>query len=155
TVSLPAIPINLAVDDFNGDGKTDLAAGHSTPAMLSVLLGNGDATFQAAVTYPTAQNPTSLVSADINGDGGLDLVVSDGPTIGILQGGGDTPRRAPSSHPLPIPFSSHLIPADFNGDGRTDLETSTYVLLGTTTTVTPTAGTPQSTAVGTQFPIPL
>src|SRR5262249_5401090 len=103
----------------------------------------------------TPQNPTSLVSADINGDGGLDLVVSDGPTIGILYGRGDGTFQAPVSQAVPNRFFSQLIPADFNGDGRTDLETSTYVLLGTTTTVTPTAGTPQSTAVGTQFPIPL
>jgi hypothetical protein len=154
-VSLAAIPINVAVDDFNGDGKADLAAGHSTPTMVSVLLGKGDGTFQAAVTYPTVQNPTSLVSADINGDGGLDLVFSDGPTIGTLNGRGDGTFQAPVSQAVPNRFFSQLIPADFNGDGRTDLETSSYVLLGTTTTITPTAGTPQSTAIGTQFPIPL
>jgi len=58
----------VAVGDFNGDGKPDLAVGGSP---VAVLLGNGDGTFQPAVNSGPGGGP---VVADINGDGKLDLV---------------------------------------------------------------------------------
>src|SRR5438874_6290524 len=65
--------------DFNGDGVPDLAVSNSgchlsTPSKtVSVLLGNGDGTFQAAVDYPAGCDSTSVTAADLNGDGSLDL----------------------------------------------------------------------------------
>ena len=44
-------PNGLAVDDFNLDGKADLVVGISDGTNVSVLLGNGNGTFQPAVTY--------------------------------------------------------------------------------------------------------
>ena len=44
---------------------------------MSVLLGNGDGTFQAPVTYAVGYGPASLAVADLNGDGKLDLAVAD------------------------------------------------------------------------------
>jgi hypothetical protein len=59
-------PYSVAVGDFNGDGKQDLATAGITS--VSVLLGSGDGTFASAVNYRTGRNPSSLVSsADIPG----------------------------------------------------------------------------------------
>src|SRR2546423_2071339 len=65
----------LAVGDFNRDGHADLAVAKSGSTNISVLLGNGDGTFQAAVKYGPGAAPSSLAAGDFNGDGRLDLGV--------------------------------------------------------------------------------
>jgi hypothetical protein len=76
-----SIPFSMAVGDFNGDGHLDLVvfgldnAGNST---VSIWLGNGDGSFQAAHSYPGGRLPHSLTVGDFNGDGHLDLAVSNG-----------------------------------------------------------------------------
>jgi hypothetical protein len=87
----------VAVADFNADGKPDLVVvngnslGVNGSNTVSILLGNGDGTFQAHVDYPTGQAPTSLAIGDFNGDGKLDLAVTnqDDNTVSILLGNGD------------------------------------------------------------------
>src|SRR3989442_1278032 len=70
-------PVSVAVGDFNGDGKADLAVANQQSDNVSVLLGNGDGTFQAAVNYSTGLFPQSVVSGDFNGDGKPDLAVAN------------------------------------------------------------------------------
>jgi len=84
-------PSSVAVGDFNGDGKLDLAVanlgGYGNVASLSVLLGNGTGTFQSAVEYIGAgSNPSSLAVGDFNGDGRLDMAVADpnSSTVAVL-----------------------------------------------------------------------
>jgi hypothetical protein len=74
------------VIDVNGDGRPDLVTTNESANNLSVLLGNGDGTFQAQKTFPTGQYPISLAVADFNGDGAPDLAVSnmDSGTVSIL-----------------------------------------------------------------------
>ena len=67
---------------------------------VSILLGNGNGTFQPAVSYPAGKTPISVAVGDFNGDGHLDLVVanSQAPTISVLLGNGDGSFRPPVSY---------------------------------------------------------
>ena len=117
-------PYSLVEGDFNGDGILDLATANSgTDAnSVSVLLGNGDGTFQTNVDYATGTNPIGITAADFNGDGNLDIAVSNYNTnnVSILLGNGDGTFEEHQDFPTGVgPYG--LAAADFNGDGRMDL----------------------------------
>jgi autotransporter-associated beta strand protein len=84
-------PVSVAIADFNGDGKPDLAVADEYAYQVSVLLGNGDGTFSAAENWGAEQKPSSIVAADFNEDGNADLAVtnSGGSTVSVLLGNGD------------------------------------------------------------------
>ena len=63
--------------DFNGDGKSDLVTADYSDNTASVLLGNGNGTFQAKQSFGTGSTPRSVAVADFNGDGKSDLVTAD------------------------------------------------------------------------------
>ena len=114
---------SAAVGDFNGDGKPDLAITSSAPCclpgpFLSVLLGNGDGTFQPPQTYSGFYVASSIVTADFNGDRRADLAVISGSNNLILLGNGDGTFQTPLSFPG---ADYGLAVADFNGDGKPDL----------------------------------
>ena len=77
------------VADVNGDGKVDLIAVNQTVTKqdVGILLGNGDGTFQPAITHDSGGGPAwSIIASDLNGDGKPDLLVSNGnsSTVGVL-----------------------------------------------------------------------
>ena len=89
---------------------------------VSVLLGNGDGTFQPQVTYAVGSWPDAIVAGDFNGDGRTDLAVAnfDSNDVSVLLGNGDGTFRPQVSYPVgsqPVA----LVTGDFTGDGRTDL----------------------------------
>jgi len=113
---------SVAVGDFNGDGKLDLAVANGVG--VSVLLGNGDGAFQPAVTYAAGTYTESIAVGDFNGDGKLDLVVtnnlSSGGTVSVLLGNGDGTFQAPRTYGVGAsPYGVAV--GDFNGDGKLDL----------------------------------
>jgi uncharacterized repeat protein (TIGR01451 family) len=122
-------PSSVAVGDFNGDSKQDLAVVNGNSNSVSILLGNGDGTFQSHVDYPTGAQPSSVAIGDFNGDGKLDLAIANqncpsfacGPgSISILLGRGDgTFETAMQFSTGPAPHSVAL--GDFNRDGKLDL----------------------------------
>ena len=113
-------PVAIAVADFNGDGKPDLAVANSGSNNVSVLLNNGDGTFQAAVNYSAGAAPVAVLAGDFNGDGKQDLIVANTGSLSLLKGNGDgTFQSAVSITAGSNPKS--LAAGDFNGDKKLDL----------------------------------
>ena len=80
----------VAVADVNGDSKQDLVATNGDPATIGILLGNGDGSFQPAVTAPTGGSfPLSgaLAIDDLNQDGLPDAAVTQCAPMGCVHGG--------------------------------------------------------------------
>ena len=123
----PQQTFQVAVADFNGDGKLDLAAAASST--VSILIGNGDGTFQSSVNYSVPSSLCSEVAAqDMNGDGKVDLIaVGDNAPIFLLLGNGDDTFESPNSYTVSGPYYSGAVAiGDFNGDGRLDIFTDNY-----------------------------
>ncbi len=120
-------PLSVVIGDFNGDGIPDLAVADFQTQQVSVLLGNGDGSFQTVKAYPTGANPSSIVAADFNGDGKLDLALtstplgsSPGNLVSLLLGNGDGTFGAPALFGAGyLSYSSAV--GDFNRDGTPDL----------------------------------
>ena len=118
-------PGALEVGDFNGDGKLDLVAGdcgNTSTGVVLLFLGNGDGTFQPATSYSAGLNPGSTVVADFNGDGKLDVAVTNlnSSDLSVFFGNGDGTLQPAVSY-ASGGFAEGLAAADFNGDGILDL----------------------------------
>src|SRR5947209_4767782 len=120
-------PWYIAEGDFNGDGKPDLVITNYGDNSVSVLLGNGDGTFQAARTFPVGIHPGLVAVGDFNGDRKPDLVVSnvDSSTVSVLLGNGDGTFLPALNFPAgPNPW--YFAVGDFNLDGKLDLAVADY-----------------------------
>ena len=121
-------PSGIAIGDFNGDGKPDIAVVNSGSNNVSILLGNGDGTFQAAKNFDVGNSMTSIAVGDFNGDGKLDVVVFlpgnfSVPITGeirILMGNGDGTLQAPKVTTLTVSAAA-ISAGDFNSDKKWDL----------------------------------
>src|SRR2546425_3833486 len=143
-----AYPTSVAVGDFNGDGKPDLALALYSTSRVLVLLGRGDGTFADAVYFGTGAQPVSQLGfwgqwrvaiGEFNGDSNPDLIVINPGrmwdpqgggnvrgSVSVLPGNGDGSFRAPLNYPLEAPPNSLSMPYsvavdDFNNDGKADL----------------------------------
>ena len=113
--------------DFNGDGKSDLVTANWSGNTASVLLGNGNGTFQAKQSFGTGSEPHVVAVADFNGDGKSDLVTADygDNTASVLLGNGNGTFQAKQAFGTGAGPESVAV-GDFNGDGKSDLVTADY-----------------------------
>jgi hypothetical protein len=117
-------PVAAVSADFNNDDIADLAVSNSSSGTVSVLLGNGDGTFQDAVNSSAGGYPGSLRVGDFDGDLVLDLVTVGYTGLSVLSGNGDGTFQAPSYIELGSYVSSVAV-GDFDGDGKMDVGATT------------------------------
>jgi len=130
---------SITTDDFDGDGRMDIAVGSETYGVC-VLRNNGDGTFQSFVNYPLRAIgpfpavPNALTSGDFNGDGRADIAVADTsftPStsqtfshLRVLLNNGAGGFGADVDYSLGGRSPRSIAKGDFNGDGKLDLVTA-------------------------------
>jgi len=134
TYAVGTAPEMAAVADFNNDGEPDIAVvcfgdpSVSNEGGVSILLGNGDGTFQPATNLTAGKNTTRIATGDFNSDGKSDLIVvragdaslSDNGDATIFLGNGDgTFSRGEVLAPGKNPFAVAV--SDLNADHKLDL----------------------------------
>lgn len=121
-------PQGVVAADFNGDGKQDLAIANSVDNSVTILLSNGDGTFNQAAGSPIVLGnnlqPVALAAGDFNNDDNLDLAVANETdnSVSVLLGNGDGTftlggTRFSTSGQNPVA----LAVVDLDGDGFLDL----------------------------------
>lgn len=116
-------PRDVVCADFDDDGNADIAVANSGGSTVSILLGNGDGTFDAAVDYSPGMTPFDLATGDFDDDGWVDLaVVSSGDTAFAVMvnddGAGFTSTRWTTSETY---VQEGITVADFDCDGLDDV----------------------------------
>src|SRR5438067_7362561 len=133
-------PYSVAAGDLNGDGRLDLVVANSLANTVSVLLGNGDGTFQSARSFDAGlgSGPIWVLIVDVNGDGKRDILLANQSrnAVGVLLGNGDGTFQPPMNFDTAGNLPESIAVGDFNGDGKLDVavahfySTNVTLLLG-------------------------
>ena len=115
-------PTAIKAGDFNQDGFSDLVTSNISANSLSLLLGNGDGSFQAQVSIRVCKEPRNLAVLDFNGDGHEDLAIacSGSNQVAIFKGQGGGTFEKDGLYPVhrtPVSIAG----GDFNSDRHLDL----------------------------------
>ena len=126
------VATSVAVGDFNGDQVADLAVAHGFPSGdgISILIGNGNGTFQAFTSFDAGdQTPERLAIADFDGDGAQDIVTANGSfgnnSVSVLMGNGAGSFGAARVY-VAGQGPADVAVADFNSDGVLDVVTADH-----------------------------
>ena len=155
-------PNSVAVGDFNGDGKQDLAVANFNSFNVSILLGNGAGGFSAPTSFGVGADSVFVAVGDFNGDGRQDLALSfETDYVSVMLGDGAGNFGASTNFSAGAGGQTHaMVVGDFNGDGKQDLAVANInphfvsILLGNgagsfgAPTTFSTGNTPVSLAVG-------
>lgn len=156
TYTLQQPSAGIAAADVNGDGNLDLIVMGADPNShnwsYSVLLGNGDGSFQSPVFHQESVQgyPGSIVIADFGNDQKMDLAVQAGSqTFALLLGNGDGTFGSPAY--VFDGDGGQIVSADFNGDGKLDIAeagpSGLAILLGNGNGTFQTAAFPSTTSL--------
>jgi hypothetical protein len=121
---------SLAVGDFDGDGRSDLAVSGISDIriLVNASTGPGNITFSTSAGFSMSSNGARMVAADLNGDGKVDLASTQlGTTAVVLVNTSTGPANI--NFATRVTFATGSGPrdigvADFNSDGKPDLVTS-------------------------------
>lgn len=115
-------------DSFLDLVVTNRVGDNNVPDQVSVLLGNGDGTFQARQSFTVGENPVAVIALPLDGDAFLDLVVAndDDNNLSILLGDGDGTFQ-PQSKITTGNQPSALVVGDFNSDGLQDFAVALFL----------------------------
>ncbi len=115
-------PYSVALGDFNGDQTPDLAVANRGSNDISVLLGNSQGSFGAAINFTVGMTPVSMAVGDFNGDKKTDLIVANSGTnnVSVLLGNGLGSFGAATN--FDVGTSPYAVAVgDVNGDNKLDL----------------------------------
>jgi len=118
-------PWFAAIADLNGDGRPDILATHHEQSPLTVMIGDGRGGFTEANGSPFDFGVSlfQLITADVDRDGRIDVVATNGNSMRVLRGDGRGGFQPAASIPVG-PGAWRIAAADLNGDGTVDLVTS-------------------------------
>src|SRR5436190_16877234 len=123
-------PYSVAAGDLNGDGRLDLVVANSLANSVSVLLGNGDGTFQPARNFDAGlgSGPIWVLIVDVNGDGKPDILLANQSrnAVGVLLGNGDGTFQAPMNFDTAGNLPESIAVGHFNGDCKLDVPVADY-----------------------------
>lgn len=128
------IPTDVAVGDFNGDGWVDFSTSIFSPGnSVRVNLNRGDGTFSPSTVLAAGGNPSGLDTGDVNGDGKLDIINSNGSqldnTVSVHLGNGNGTFQPQVKVPVGFRPSDVLL-ADFDKNGRSEVVVTHYDATG-------------------------
>jgi hypothetical protein len=126
-------PCAVVAGDLDGDGRLDLATANTGSENVSALLGKGDGTFAGRIDTARDKpaDARTMTIADLDGDGTLDLAVSDlsdrvtSGTMAVLHGNGDGTFSSGTAYYRQTDIAA-MAPWDVDGDGRQDLAVARY-----------------------------
>ncbi|MGE0104871.1 MAG: beta strand repeat-containing protein [Blastocatellales bacterium] len=124
-VGVGSLPRSVAIGDFNGNGKQDVAIANSGSNNVSIRLGNGLGGFSGTTEVSVGSTPYSVATGDFNGDGKQDFATANSGSNNVSIRLGDGLGGFSGSTNVGVgaaPYSVAI--GDFNGDGKQDFATA-------------------------------
>ncbi|MEJ2611471.1 MAG: VCBS repeat-containing protein, partial [Candidatus Thiodiazotropha sp.] len=117
-------PISVTIGDVNGDAVLDVVTGNGAAigdSKVSVLLGNGDGSFQVEQRFAVDGFPFLVALDYVNGDAVLDVVTANSNSVSVLLGNGDGTFQAQERFSVGDDTMQLIALGDINGDAVLDV----------------------------------